>query len=204
MYLAELKELGLTENEIAIYLLLLKNGALGPSEIASKANLHRGYVYDALGRMKEKKVVIQSLIKNKKVFEAEQPATILKILKEKVEKFNQILPQLESFAKQEGDATKVEHHLHEKLVRIVEQYAKKREKGELYITGLPKEYEVHLGKRKRKTIQGTKDEPIQILDANTLTIVVPGEEAERISIQNKKITQMFRKQFELLWRATTR
>ncbi len=51
MYEQELKDLGLTDNEVKIYLLLLQNGMMNPAEISQKLGLHRGYVYDALERM---------------------------------------------------------------------------------------------------------------------------------------------------------
>ena len=66
MYEPQLKELGLTDNEIRIYLLLLQEGTLNPTMVSQKLGLHRGYVYDVLERMQEKLVVNSILQNNKK------------------------------------------------------------------------------------------------------------------------------------------
>jgi HTH-type transcriptional regulator, sugar sensing transcriptional regulator len=52
-----LKELGLSETEAAIYLVLLSRGALGASAIASAAKIPRTSVYPALGALAQKGLV---------------------------------------------------------------------------------------------------------------------------------------------------
>ena len=68
MYEEQIRELGLTENEAKVYLILLRDGEMNPSEISQKLSLHRGYVYDALERMREKGVANLSVKQNKKYF----------------------------------------------------------------------------------------------------------------------------------------
>ena len=52
-----LKQIGLTENEIQVYLTLLKIGSSGVSTIAEHSGLYRPYVYDTLERLQEKGLV---------------------------------------------------------------------------------------------------------------------------------------------------
>jgi sugar-specific transcriptional regulator TrmB len=53
----DLKELGLSDMEAAIYLVLLRRGALGASTIASAAKIPRTSVYPALGALAQKGLV---------------------------------------------------------------------------------------------------------------------------------------------------
>ena len=98
MYEEQLKELGLTDNEVKIYLLLLKQGLLNPTEISQKLGLHRGYVYDALERMQEKEVVNSVLKNNKKHFQATSPETLIEFLKLRLENFEKIVPDLKKIS----------------------------------------------------------------------------------------------------------
>ena len=66
MFEAELKELGLTNNEIKIYLALLQHGVLNPTKLAEITGLHRSYIYDTLERLLEQGNINIILINNKK------------------------------------------------------------------------------------------------------------------------------------------
>ena len=92
MYEEQFAELVLTDNEVRIYLALLKGGSINPSEISQKLGLHRGYVYDALDRMQEKEVVSSLLQDNKKQFKVVPPENIIELLKLKLENFKEIVP----------------------------------------------------------------------------------------------------------------
>ena len=52
-----LKQIGLTDNEIKVYLTLLKIGPSIVSKIAERSGLYRPYVYDTLERLQEKALV---------------------------------------------------------------------------------------------------------------------------------------------------
>jgi sugar-specific transcriptional regulator TrmB len=110
MYEQQLKDLGLTANKARIYLLLLKEGGLNPTEISKKLSLHRGYTYDALERMQEKEVVNTILIKNKKHFQATSPNNLVELLKLKTEELEKILPELNKLGSLKKEATHVELH----------------------------------------------------------------------------------------------
>ncbi|MBI2045191.1 winged helix-turn-helix transcriptional regulator, partial [Candidatus Pacearchaeota archaeon] len=99
MYEEQIKDLGLTDNETKIYLILLKDGEMNPSEISQKLSLHRGYVYDALDRMQEKGVVNLSVKQNKKVFNAVSPNNLLELLRLKLDNFKKIVPNLKEITK---------------------------------------------------------------------------------------------------------
>ncbi len=92
MYEQQLKDLGLTDNEVRIYLVLLKHGMMNPYKIADKTGLHRGYVYDALERMQEKGVVSSILKDGKKHYQATAPSSLIELLKLKLEALLKAVP----------------------------------------------------------------------------------------------------------------
>ena len=63
----QLLGLGLTSNEVEIYLVLLNAGELSVNEIGTKSGLHRQVCYDALDRLVEKGF-ISYIMKNSKKF----------------------------------------------------------------------------------------------------------------------------------------
>ena len=106
----ELKEFGLTENEIRIYLVLLRLGTANPVQIAEKTGFSRSYVYDALERLLEKEMVSSILKNNKKHYIATNPKRLEEIAKSRLEKIQKIIPKLENLQKISQEEIKVEFH----------------------------------------------------------------------------------------------
>ncbi len=119
MYEEQLKELGLTDNEARIYLLLLKQGMMNPYEISQKLGLHRGYVYDALERMQEKEAISSILKDNKKYFQATSPENLVELLKLRLDNFQKIVPDLAKMISLTKEETKVELHKGRRVYRIL-------------------------------------------------------------------------------------
>ncbi len=102
-----LKSIGLSQNEIKIYLALLE---LGPSligKICGKTKIHRRNVYDSIEMLKDKGFVSSTIINNRNVFEAVNPKRILDILDERRTSIETILPQLMNRQNQEQTLVKV-------------------------------------------------------------------------------------------------
>jgi sugar-specific transcriptional regulator TrmB len=114
-----LKELGLTNNEIEVYLTLLRKGSISVNEIAQRSGLHRQAVYDALDRLLEKGFVSFVIKNSKKYFQGIKPEKISEYLKEKEEKFNSILPELINLTKLPREDTFVEMFKAGKIVKII-------------------------------------------------------------------------------------
>ncbi len=92
-----LKELGLIENEINIYLELLKRGPSLASDIAQSTGLHRTHAYDILRSLIKKSLVSHMIRENRKYFQAvgpEQLESLLNDKKEQLEKDEKILSEL--------------------------------------------------------------------------------------------------------------
>src|SRR3989338_421437 len=137
MYEDQLKELGLTDNEVRIYLLLLKQGMMNPSEISQKLGLHRGYVYDALERMQEKEVVNSILKDNKKYFQATSPENLVELLRFRLENLQKIVPDLMKIAGLKKEETRVELHKGRRVYRILlkDMISTLKKNEEAYLVG---------------------------------------------------------------------
>ncbi|HIH31176.1 TPA: hypothetical protein HA235_00565 [Candidatus Woesearchaeota archaeon] len=83
---AVLKDIGLTDAEIKVYLELSKVDSAMASEIAEKINIYRTNVYDLLEALIEKGLVSYIIKFNRKHYVASRPNKLLDFLKEKEEK----------------------------------------------------------------------------------------------------------------------
>lgn len=142
MYEEQLKGLGLTDNEIKIYLLLLQKGALNPYSISEDTGFHRGYIYDSLEKMQEKGVVNTILIKNKKHYQANDPEILLETLNEKLKNLKSIIPNLKDLENKKNEDTKVELHkgkyVYQTLIKDVIKTLESKNKT-IYLIGIDEE-----------------------------------------------------------------
>jgi len=134
-----LREVGLTNNEIEVYLTLLQKGSISVNEIAERSGLHRQAVYDALDRLLEKGFVSYVTKNNKKYFQGINPERILEYITEKGEKIKSILPDLINLTKLPREDTFVEMFKGKSIVRtvyrdIIKEFQKKP--GEVLISGV--------------------------------------------------------------------
>lgn len=102
MDLSILSKIGLTNNEVKVYLNLLKFGSIPAGVLIKKVELHRTCVYDTLERLIEKGIISYVIISNVKYFEAVNPAQLLNYLDHKKDEIDdykkeveKILPELE-------------------------------------------------------------------------------------------------------------
>jgi sugar-specific transcriptional regulator TrmB len=110
MYENELKEFGLSENEIKIYLVLLEHGMLNPTDLAKKTGLRRTYIYDAVEGLLDKGIVNSVLVKNKKHFQAVDPKILREIFELKLSHLDSLLPKLSDLFRSAKEETIVELH----------------------------------------------------------------------------------------------
>ena len=78
-----LKKVGLTDNEIAIYLALLELGPSATGAIIKKSGLHSSRVYECLEKLQAKGIVAYAIKANRKYFEATDPKRLIDYLDER-------------------------------------------------------------------------------------------------------------------------
>jgi HTH-type transcriptional regulator, sugar sensing transcriptional regulator len=90
-----LEKIGLSQNEIKVYLVLNDHGSTKAGKISKLAKMDRSSAYNALKLLQEKGFVSYVLVGQIKYFQAAGPKRILEYLKEQQEDISSILPQLE-------------------------------------------------------------------------------------------------------------
>lgn len=93
-----LKEYGLSENEVKIYLTLIKAGESTVQIIAKNAGLPRTTVYHILDKLLDKSLVGFVIKDYTKYFQATKPQKMLEILEDKKKMINEIIPELSSIS----------------------------------------------------------------------------------------------------------
>ena len=90
-----LRSVGLSQNEIKVYLTLLDNGSTKAGKIAKLSKIDRSSCYNALQMLMEKGFASYVLIGKIKWFQAVGPKRILDYLKEQEDDIKEILPDLQ-------------------------------------------------------------------------------------------------------------
>jgi len=121
--------IGLSKNEIKIYLALLELGPSLMGQLCGKTKIHRRNVYDSIEMLKDKGFVSSTIINNRNVFEAADPKRILDILDERKTGIEAILPKLLNRQNKKSSIVKVytgpsgrKIIFEDKLNHIEEQY----------------------------------------------------------------------------------
>ena len=102
-----LQNIGLTEREAEVYLILLDLGSTTTGQIIKKSGLHKATVYAILQRLIDQGLVSYILKEGIRYFDATDPENLLDFLKEKEEGLKEILPELKKkkeTAKQKQEA----------------------------------------------------------------------------------------------------
>ena len=101
-----LEKIGITRNEIKVYLALLELGTTATGPLIKKSELHSSRVYEALNQLIKKGLVRFIIKTNKKYFLAEEPDSIIDILEDRKREIKKILPQLRAIRPKEIDQEK--------------------------------------------------------------------------------------------------
>lgn len=96
MYEELLSDIGLSINEARVYEALLYLGEASVQKISLRSKVHRRNVYDSLAKLMEKGLASELFIKGEKNFKAINPAKLLELIKEKEERINKVLPEMQA------------------------------------------------------------------------------------------------------------
>ena len=146
-----LMDLGLSKNESKIYLSLLEQGISTATQVAEKSGIHRVNVYDSLNKLKEKDLVGEINISNKKCYQASPPETLKNIIKEKEMQLNKILPQLALFQQMNQKKIDVQVYTGYDFIRkIMLKFLNMKE--DIYVMDAPKFILERVGKEFQEAI----------------------------------------------------
>jgi len=89
-----LRNLGLKESEIKVYLSILNLGTAKVSEIAKKAGMYNKNTYDALKRLNEIGIISKATEEGKIIFHAENPDKLLSLWESRKDHLSSVMPEL--------------------------------------------------------------------------------------------------------------
>ena len=95
----ELKNIGLTEDEAAVYIAGLEIGPTTVLEIARKTGLNRTTLYGVTERLMEKRLLTKSVAGKRTLYAAEPPEKLTLMLKDRLANLNVLLPELLSLGR---------------------------------------------------------------------------------------------------------
>ena len=93
-----LESIGLSRNEILVYLDLLKNKMSTAYSIANRVNQHRSGVYDSLKKLQQRGFILEILDENRKLYHAKEYTVIEEYLKQKQNEAKEVVPYLKEIA----------------------------------------------------------------------------------------------------------
>lgn len=96
-----LKSIGLTENEIEVYLDLLKNKASTAYLVAQRINQHRSSVYKAIRKLQHIGFIVEIQDENRKLYQTKEYTAIEEYLKQKQVELKEISPYLKNISNTE-------------------------------------------------------------------------------------------------------
>jgi len=92
----ELREFGLSNNEIEVFIALIKTGVTSANRISKITGLKRSTTYDNLDLLINRGLVSRILKDRTHLYEAASPQKIISLLDDRKEKILKIIPELES------------------------------------------------------------------------------------------------------------
>lgn len=189
----ELKEFGLSDNEITIYLTLLKTGSSTANRIAQITGLKRSTTYDNLALLNSKGIVSNAMKDNVNYYESANPKKIVHLLEERKERIEKILPELLSMRESISEKTGVTYFEGKKGVLTVLNDILDEGK-ELWFYGSRKMALLSLKHYPENFIQKRADKNIK------LRAILAGEDKKDPVYKNKKIFRLsslkFLKEFD--------
>src|SRR3989344_6093681 len=94
-----LEEIGLSKNEIKVYLALLKIGKTTSLRIINETGIQVSALYYCLDNLIKKGLVSYSLLANKKHFQAAPPEQLINIIEFRKQEIESLLPELKAIQK---------------------------------------------------------------------------------------------------------
>lgn len=105
---AVLRELGLSDNEVDIYLILLRMEKCSAADISKLTRISRPHIYDTLNKLIEKGLASHITVNKKKYFIAASPNRLIEMVRDKERDLLSIIPALMAQDREEGQSPLVE------------------------------------------------------------------------------------------------
>jgi HTH-type transcriptional regulator, sugar sensing transcriptional regulator len=133
-----LKELGLTDSEVNVFITLLKIGPAKAGDIIDKSQLQNPVVHRAFHSLIEKGIITYSFSGKIKYYQAIDPSLLLNLIDEKKRRLESIIPELKGLYSIKREKTKATIHQGVRGVRELLNYLLENCDKEFLTYGAPK------------------------------------------------------------------
>jgi len=128
-----LEDIGLSKNEIKVYLALLKIGKTTSLKLINETGIQVSALYYCLDNLIKKGLASYSVIANKKNFQATPPEQLVNLIETKKQKLQEIIPELKSMQKETKEEVQTNTYEGYKGVRaIYDRILQVLKKGDTY------------------------------------------------------------------------
>jgi len=128
-----LEEVGLSKNEIKVYLALLKHGKTTSWKLVSETGIQVSALYYCLYNLIKKGLVSYSMIANKKHFQAASPEQLIQLVDNRKKQLETMLPELRAIQKKNEERIQTNVYEGYKGVKgIYDRLLRVMKKGEIY------------------------------------------------------------------------
>ena len=131
--------LGLTKNESRVYLALLKLREVRTGILSKETEINRSLIYRILESLHRKGLVSEVIKENRRYFSANSPKNLKKMLEEKEQDLNEIMPSLQQIGKEEQESMHVEVYSGLKGIKTVLR-SQLEDVKEFYVLGAGDEF----------------------------------------------------------------
>ncbi|MBM3230323.1 hypothetical protein FJZ22_01550 [Candidatus Pacearchaeota archaeon] len=229
----QLKESGLTENEIKVYLALINNGSNLAGKISRLTGLHRRTIYDTTEMLIQKGLIGYILKNNRRIFSATNPNKLLENLEEKQAMLLPLVQQLKSKLDEKKEKEETLFYKGKQALKNI--FEDQLNAKEILILGANSEaykilqfyFKWYDQKRKARKIQTriiTHDRNIKRIPLaeiryihekynnplainiykDKVAIILWAKEPIAILIKNKEISDSYKLYFELMWKTASK
>ncbi len=128
-----LEEIGLSKNEIKVYLALLKLGKTTSWKLMSETGIQVSALYYCLDNLIKKGLASYSMISNKKHFQAAPPEQLIQLVEGRKKKLEILLPKLKEIQKTSGERVQTNvYEGYKGFKGIYDRLLRTLKKGETY------------------------------------------------------------------------
>ncbi len=228
-----LEEIGMDENEVKIYIALLRLGTSSATELSRQTKMERTGVYRIIEKMIDSGLVTFVTENKVKRFRAVNPEKLLIMLKEKEEMLKEFLPELKNVSKQEKEPEIETYRGLKGIKSMIRDILRLKNDsfaivGDKQAEGLEQFFKIFVrlvereGIRERLLIkEGTdilksRNTKIRYLPkeydipattgvcGDIVRIVLHSEPFFAITVRNKEFAETYKSYFEMLWKIAKR
>lgn len=182
----ELRDIGLKENEVRVFLAVLELGETTIGEVEKRLSLHRQIIYNATDSLHVEGLLRIREIRGKKHFSVPNPKVIEERAKERLEKVKSIVPKLLDRANSMQSKDEVSIYRGERAVRnyYVESIELEPTKSEILILGVNSERYFSLFPVEDKAY--IKFETLRIKKKIAIKLILFGEREKEIGLNRNR------------------